>query len=298
MFRHWPAEEAIMGIERRSFLKGSAAVAAAAAGGFSFAAQQGGGSVRRYVRYTHRGNTRYGLMEGDRVRPISGSLFGDHRVEGSPVALSEVKLLFPCEPRQVLACGLNYRSHLGNAPVPTRPEMFFKPITCLQNPEDPIVIPEGSTNLHYEGEIVIVVGKPLHRATLAQAEDAIFGVTCGNDVSERDWQGGKDKDLQWWRAKGADTFGPLGPCIARGLNYGDLLLETRLNGQSVQKQRTSDLIFPLPAILVQVTKHMSLFPGDVVYTGTPGTTKPMKAGDVVEIEIEGIGILRNPVRAA
>jgi 2-keto-4-pentenoate hydratase/2-oxohepta-3-ene-1,7-dioic acid hydratase in catechol pathway len=287
-----------MPVERRTFLKTTAAAGAASVAGFSFAAQQSGAGVRRYVRFSHGGQTRYGILEGDQIRPISGPLFGDHRADGPGVALSAAKLLFPCEPRQVLACGLNYRSHLGNAPVPTRPEIFFKPITCLQNPGDPIVIPAGSTNLHAEGEIVIVVGKALHRATLAQAEDAIFGVTCGNDVSERDWQGGKDKDLQWWRAKGADTFGPLGPCIARGLNYGNLQLETRLNGQSVQKQRTSDLIFSLPAILVQITKYMSLFPGDVVYTGTPGSTKPMKAGDVVEVEIEGIGTLRNPIRAS
>lgn len=281
---------------RRDLFRGALALGVAALGNSAASAQNQSSAVRRYVRFAHRGATRYGLMEGEQVRPLNGPLFGDHRPESSTVAMKDVKLLFPCEPRQVLACGLNYRSHVGNAPVPTRPEIFFKPITCLQNPGDPIVIPPDAKNVHFEAEIVIVVGKPLHRATRAQAEAAIFGVTCGNDVSERDWQGGADKDLQWWRAKGADTFGPLGPCIARGLNYGDLQVEMRLNGKSMQKQRTSDLIFDLPAILVQVTKYMSLFPGDVVYTGTPGQTSAMKPGDIAEVEIEGIGILRNPVQ--
>ncbi len=266
------------------------------AAGTVVAAQTAGSSVRRYVRFRHRNATQYGLLEGDQVRPLAGPLFGDHRPATSTLALKDVKLLYPCEPRQVLACGLNYRSHVGNAPIPTRPEIFFKPITCLQNPGDPILIPPGAKNVHPEAEIVVVVGKPLHRATRAQAESAIFGVTCGNDVSERDWQGGPDKDLQWWRAKGADTFGPLGPCIARGLNYGNLQVEMRVNGKAMQKQRTSDLIFDLPSILVQITRHMSLFPGDVVYTGTPGQTSAMKPGDVAEVEIEGIGILRNPVQ--
>ncbi|MCU0227032.1 MAG: fumarylacetoacetate hydrolase family protein [Bryobacterales bacterium] len=259
-------------------------------------AQQQGPAVQRYVRFRHRNATQYGLLEGEQVRPLGGPLFGDHRPSASTIPLKDVKLLFPCEPRQVLACGLNYRSHLGSAPVPARPEIFFKPITCLQNPGDPIIIPPDAKNVHYEAEIVIVVGKPLHRATRAQAESAIFGVTCGNDVSERDWQSGADKDLQWWRAKGADTFGPLGPCIARGLNYSNLQVEMRVNGKSLQKQRTSDLIFDLPSILVQITRYMSLFPGDVVYTGTPGQTTAMKPGDIAEVEIEGIGILRNPVQ--
>ncbi len=272
------------------------ATSALAAASQSANAQQPASSVQRYVRFRHRNATQYGLLEGDQVRPLAGPLFGDHRPAATTIPLKDVKLLFPCEPRQVLACGLNYRSHLGNAPLPTRPEIFFKPITCLQNPGDPIIIPPDAKNVHYEAEIVIVVGKPLHRATRAQAESAIFGVTCGNDVSERDWQGGSDKDLQWWRAKGADTFGPLGPCIARGLNYGNLQVEMRVNGKSLQKQRTSDLIFDLPTILVQITRYMSLFPGDVVYTGTPGQTSAMKPGDIAEVEIEGIGILRNPVQ--
>ena len=287
-----------MSRNRREFLQSlsTASLMAGAAAQSGFA--QAGGGVRRYVRFAHGGApNHYGLLEGEQVRVLTGSLFGDHRPSGQTLALKDVKLLHPCEPKQVIACGLNYRSHLDGAPVPKRPEIFFKPLSCLQNPGDPILIPPDAKNVHYEAEIVIVVGKPLHRATRAQAEAAIFGVTCGNDVSERDWQSGPDKDMQWWRAKGSATFGPFGPCIARGLNYGDVQVQMRLNGKVVQKQRTSDLIFDLPSILVQISKYMDVYPGDIVYTGTPGATSAMKPGDVAEVEIEGIGTLQNPVKA-
>lgn len=261
------------------------------------AAKPGGTRAQHFVRIAHGGAKHYGLLQGDSVQLFAGGLFGDHRPTGQTVPLKDAKLLVPCEPKQVIACGLNYRSHLAGAPVPTRPEIFFKSISCLQNPGDPILIPPGAKNVHYEAEIVIVVGKQIRNATRAQAEAAIFGVTCGNDVSERDWQGGPDKDLQWWRAKGAATFGPLGPSIARGVNYGNLLVQMRLNGKVMQKQYTSDLIFDLPAILMHVSKYMDVYPGDVVYTGTPGSTSAMKPGDIAEVDIEGIGILRNPVKA-
>jgi 2-keto-4-pentenoate hydratase/2-oxohepta-3-ene-1,7-dioic acid hydratase in catechol pathway len=215
----------------------------------------------------------------------------------SRVKLADVKLLYPCTPPKVIAVGLNYKSHIGNRPAPKRPEIFYKPITSLQNPGDPIIIPEGAKNVHYEGELVLVIGKHLKGASVDQAREGIFGATCGNDVSERDWQNGADKDMQWWRAKGADTFAPMGPCIVRGIDYGKLLLRTKLNGEVVQEQNTSDLLFDGPAIVSWVSRFVTLGPGDVIYTGTPGSTKPMKAGDVVEVDIEGIGVLRSPVKA-
>lgn len=251
--------------------------------------------VTRYVRFSHRGQTAYGLHEGDEVRVIQGDLFGAHKVTSTRRKLAEVKLLYPVTPSKVLAVGLNYKSHLGNRTPPSQPEMFYKPITCLQNPGDPIRIPSGAKNVHYEGEIVVVVGKRLSRASKDEATAGIFGVTCGNDVSERDWQNGPQKDLQWWRAKGADTFGPMGPAIVKGLNYGKLQLETRLNGKSVQKQLTSDLLFDCPTIVSFISQFVTLEAGDVIFTGTPGTTQKMSPGDVVEVEIEGIGVLKNPV---
>jgi 2-keto-4-pentenoate hydratase/2-oxohepta-3-ene-1,7-dioic acid hydratase in catechol pathway len=244
--------------------------------------------VTHYVRYSLGGAVSYGRLEGDRIQPLQGSIFDNPKPAGKPVAASSVKLLYPCQPPKVLAVGLNYKSHIGNQPAPKRPEIFYKPITCLQNPGDPIVIPPDSKNTHYEGELVIVIGK---------GPKQIFGYTCGNDVSERDWQNGADKDMQWWRAKGANTFGPLGPVIAAGLDPKPSLLQTRLNGSVVQKQYVSDLLFDCEACVSFISRYVTLTPGDVIFTGTPGSTKAMKPGDVVEVEIDGIGILRNPVSA-
>jgi 2-keto-4-pentenoate hydratase/2-oxohepta-3-ene-1,7-dioic acid hydratase in catechol pathway len=173
--------------------------------------------------------------------------------------------------------------------------MFYKPVSALQNPGDAIVLPRDSTDVHSEGEMVVVVGKKLRNAGADEARDAVFGVTAGNDVSDRNWQHGEKKDLQWWRAKGSDTFAPLGPVVVAGADYGKLLLQTRINGEVVQKQYTSDLIFDVPAILSWISGWVTLLPGDIVYTGTPGNTRKMSPGDVAEVELEGVGVLRNPV---
>jgi 2-keto-4-pentenoate hydratase/2-oxohepta-3-ene-1,7-dioic acid hydratase in catechol pathway len=252
-------------------------------------------TVTRYVRFRRGAAAAYGILDGDTIREIRGDLFGAHQETGARHKLADVKLLYPCEPSKVLAVGLNYRSHLGQQKPPTVPELFYKPITCLTHPEDPVLIPPEAKNVHYEGELVIVIGKRAKGLTPAEAREAIFGVTCGNDVSERDWQ---KSDLQWWRAKGADTFGPLGPVIVRGIDYRRLELETRLNGKTVQKQNTSDLLFDCPTIVSFASRFVTLMPGDVIYTGTPGTTGPMKPGDIVEVEISGIGTLRNRIAAA
>jgi 2-keto-4-pentenoate hydratase/2-oxohepta-3-ene-1,7-dioic acid hydratase in catechol pathway len=251
--------------------------------------------MTRYIRYRYGSETSFGVLEGEIVSELGGDLFGDHAPTGARRRLSEVKLLYPCQPGKIMAVGLNYRSHLGGRPQPAHPEMFYKPVTALQHPEEPIEIPRDATDVHYEGELVVVVGKRVRHASPEEARGAIFGVTCGNDVSDRNWQHGAQKDLQWWRAKGCDTFAPLGPAIVTGLDYGNLTLETRLNGESVQKQTTADLIFDCPSIVSWVSGWVTLMPGDLIYTGTPGNTRRMSPGDTVEVEIEGIGVLRNPV---
>lgn len=260
-------------------------------------AQQSSG-VTRYVRFQKGSVTAHGILEGDSIRQISGQLLGSHTPTGSTHKLADVKLLVPIVAPKVLAVGLNYRSHLGNRTPPVNPEIFFKPVTCLQHPGEPIVIPSGSKNTHYEGELVIVMGKKASNVSAAEAKNTIFGVTCGNDVSERDWQNGPEKDLQWWRAKGSDTFGPCGPSIARGLDYGKLKLRTKLNGKVVQEQLTSDLLFDCHAIVSFISKYVTLHPGDLIYTGTPGSTQKLSPGDTIEVDIEGIGVLSNPVKAS
>ena len=265
-----------------------------AAAGFGLAQAKPSSGVERIVRFERNGKASYGLLDGDSIQPVRGGLL-DYKPAGSKFRASEAKLLRPAEPSKILAVGLNYRSHVGSRTPPANPEIFYKPITCARNPEDTIIIPPDSKNTHYEGELVIVIGKTAKNVTKEQARDVIFGVTAGNDVSERDWQNGPQKDMQWWRAKGADTFGPFGPAIVRGLDYGNLLLQTRLNGNVVQKQNTSDLLFDCHAIVEYISRYVTLTPGDLIFTGTPGSTKKMSDGDTVEVEIEGIGILRNKV---
>jgi 2-keto-4-pentenoate hydratase/2-oxohepta-3-ene-1,7-dioic acid hydratase in catechol pathway len=252
-------------------------------------------AIAKYVRYRKDDRTAYGVLEDSVVREISGDLLGSHEQTGAVHPLSAVSLLYPCEPSKILAVGRNYKSHLGDRQQPDRPEMFYKPASALQHPGGPIVIPPEATNVHFEGELVIVISKRLSGAAVDEAHAAIFGVTCGNDVSDREWQSGAGKDLQWWRAKGSDTFAPLGPAVVTGLDYGNLMLETRLNGEVVQKQSTADLVFDCPTVVSWVSRWVTLMPGDVIYTGTPGKTRAMKRGDVVEVAIEGIGVLQNTV---
>ena len=251
-------------------------------------------AMTRFIRYRAGSHVAYGIEEAGVIWELAGSLF-EHRATGVQRKPEEVKLLYPITPGKVLAVGRNYKSHFGGRPHPKRPELFYKPISCLQNPEDPIVYPHDATDLHHEGELVLVIGKKLRRASKDEARAAIFGVTCGNDVSERQWQSGPEKDIQWWRAKGCDTFGPLGPAIVAGLDPDNLNLTVRLNGEVVQNQPTSDQIFDCATIVSFASQYVTLEQGDIIFTGTPGTTRPIKPGDTIEVEIEGVGILRNPV---
>lgn len=248
--------------------------------------------IVKYVRYSHGGRVAYGVLDGDRVRELTGDLFSNPRPTGTVVRASEVTLLAPVEPSKVIAVGLNYKSHLGERPTAAYPGLFTKYPTSIIATGDEIVLPPDAKNAHYEGELVIVIGRKASRVSKEEAKSFVFGVTAGNDVSERDWQ---RSDLQWFRAKASDTFGPLGPAVVTGLNYDDLLLQTRLNGEVVQSQRTRDLIFDVAAIVSYVSQYVTLTPGDVIFTGTPGTTRAMKPGDTVEVEVEGVGVLRNRV---
>ena len=253
--------------------------------------------IKKYVRFEKDGRKAFGILDGDTIHVLKQNYVIDAKPTNEKLPLKSVTLMAPVDPPKILAVGLNYKSHIGARPTPPACELFYKPITCLNHPGADIVIPKDSKNTHYEGELVIVIGKTLSKGTREQAQTAIFGVTCGNDVSERDWQNGPQKDLQWWRAKGADTFGPVGPWVVTGLDYGNLLLQTKLNGEVVQKQNTSDLLYDCPAIVAHASQYVTLTPGDVIFTGTPGSTKKMNSGDVVEVDIEGIGVLRNKIVA-
>lgn len=245
-----------------------------------------------FVRFAHEGHTAYGRLEGDVVHELTGRPFDGVAPTGRTLARGEVQLLAPAEPSKVIAVGLNYRSHLQGRPAPSAPGLFGKFPTCIVGPDAAIVLPPGATDTHYEGEMVLVIGRTAKNVAAADAAAYVFGITCGNDISERIWQ---KNDLQWFRAKGCDTFGPVGPVIATDIDYGNLQLQTRLNGTVVQAQRTSDLLFDVPTIVSYITQFVTLYPGDLVFTGTPGSTAALKSGDVVEVEIEGVGTLRNAV---
>ncbi|UCC71987.1 MAG: fumarylacetoacetate hydrolase family protein [Gemmatimonadota bacterium] len=251
--------------------------------------------MTRYVRYEREGREAYGVLDGDTIHEMEGDLFAGARETATQIGLAEVRLLAPSLPSKVIAVGLNYRSHLKGRPEPAEPGLFAQLPSAVVGPDDEIVIPPDAKDVHYEGELVVVIGRKAKNVPAARASDFIFGVTAGNDVSERNWQ---RSDLQWLRAKASDTFAPVGPAIAAGLDYNDLLVRTRLNGELRQSERTRDLIFNVETIVSYVSRYVTLLPGDLVFTGTPGTTAAMQPGDVVEVEVEGIGVLRNTVAAS
>ena len=251
----------------------------------------------KFARFQTGGQIKYGIAEGENIREIRGDLFGDHTPTGMVYAINTVKLLVPCTPSKLLALGLNYALHVAESGTgrkpPERPEIFYKVPSSLCHPGDPILIPPGAGETHYEGELVVVIGKTAKRVPVHAALDYVFGYTCGNDVSARPWQRG---DLQWWRGKSCDTFSPLGPWIETDItDPSKLTLETRLNGQVKQHSGTDMLIFDVPTCISFISQHVTLYPGDVIYTGTCEGVGPMDIGDTVEVEISHIGVLRNPV---
>jgi 2-keto-4-pentenoate hydratase/2-oxohepta-3-ene-1,7-dioic acid hydratase in catechol pathway len=255
----------------------------------------------KFVRYQLGDASSYGLLDDDVIREMDGAPWLGGKATGDNVSIDEVTLLAPVEPSKVIAVGYNYISHREEMtheeprPIPEHPPLFLKLPTSITGPDTDVVYPADATDLHFEGELVIVIGKTASKVTADEASDYIFGVTAGNDISERSWQA---NDLQWLRAKASDTFGPLGPVVVTGLNYLDLRVQTRLNGETMQDQSSIDHIHDVHVILSYVSQYVTLYPGDIIYTGTPGATAPMKPGDRVEIEVEGVGILRNRIVSA
>lgn len=246
-----------------------------------------------YVRFADAsGAAAWGRIEGGEIVVLHAAPWAGGAPTGDRVARDGASLLAPADPGKVIAIGLNYASHLGGREPAPYPGVFAKLPGSIVGPGDAIEMTEDAGNVHYEGELVLVVGKEARDVPMEQAQDYIFGVTAGNDVSERDWQ---SADLQWFRAKASDTYGPIGPVISRGVNYDDLELTTRLNGEVVQQQRTSDLIFDTSYIVSYLSRYVALMPGDLIFTGTPGTTQAMNEGDMVSVEVETVGVLENPV---
>jgi len=251
--------------------------------------------MANYVRFRKAdGSAGAGLLEGDNIRVIEYPFWENTKPTGETLALSAVRLLPPSEPRSIVCVGLNYSSHLGGRPAPDPPTLFHKPLSSIAGPGDNIVLPRNAGRVDPEGEIVIVIGKQAKGVSRADAASVIFGYTCGNDVSAREWQ---QADGQWWRAKGSDTFGIFGPSIVTGLQHDKIEMRTRVNGVEAQHGASDELIMDIPATVEWVSAVMTLLPGDIIYTGTPGSPQALSPGDVVEIEVTGAGVLRNTVVA-
>ncbi len=246
-------------------------------------------------RFRHQGEVRHGILKEDLLFPIKGSIYRKFSPAGEGVPIGETILMPPVLPGKIVAVGRNYRDHAAERgrPVPREPLLFLKPPSAVIGPHDSILYPAMAKRVDYEGELAIVIKRKAVRLDdQADVSAYILGYMCLNDVTARDLQ---DKDGQWTRAKSFDTFAPIGPCIATDLDPSRLRLKTFLNGKLRQSGNTRNLIFPISYLLRYITRIMTLFPGDVVTTGTPAGIGPMYPGDRVDIQIEGIGTLSNTV---
>ncbi len=250
----------------------------------------------KLVRFEFDDKINHGILGLDNlVTIIDGDIFnGDYIESTKKIPLTNVKLLAPCHPSKVVCIRLNYHDHARemNLKLPEEPLIFLKPSSSLSHPDGKINYPAISQNLHYEGELAIVIKTEARKVSVEQASDYILGYTCANDVTARDLQ---MRDGQWTRGKSFDTFLPLGPCIETQLDPRKLSIKLLLNGHVKQTSNTSNLIFKVPELVAFVSQVMTLYPGDVILTGTPSGVGPMKVGDTVSVEIEGIGQLSNVV---
>lgn len=252
------------------------------------------------IRFERNGKKKHGwLVEADnKVRVIEGDIYKRDNAKpvmtGLEVALNEVNLLTPCTPSKVVCIGINYEDHVKEmgSELPDEPLIFLKPSTAVIGLGEAIVYPSATHNLHYEGELAVVIKQEAHRIKAEDAEDYILGFTCALDITARDLQ---KSDGQWSRAKGFDTFCPLGPAIASKVDYQNLRIVTKVNGEVRQDASTSQMVFKIPQLLEAITAVMTLLPGDVVLTGTPAGVGPLQPGDEVSVTIEGIGTLTNHV---
>jgi 2-keto-4-pentenoate hydratase/2-oxohepta-3-ene-1,7-dioic acid hydratase in catechol pathway len=251
--------------------------------------------ILHLYRIQHQDRTTYSVLQNNRF------FFVDLNSGETPLQLErsapvqECKILPPTQPSKIICVGLNYRDHAAerNKPIPAEPLLFLKPPSALLSMDEHIVLPKVSARVDPEGELAVVIGQPANKLqSIEEARRCIFGYSCFNDVTARDLQ---DKDGQYTRAKGFDTFAPYGPCVAIGLDPGDLAITTRVNGNVRQSSRTSQLIFPPEYLVWYVSNIMTLLPGDVISTGTPSGIAPVFSGDTIEVEIEQIGTLRNRV---
>lgn len=249
----------------------------------------------RIARVRVNDKTFTAVIQGRFAHLVRGGPFGKLEPTGERVPLSTVQFLVPVQPTKIVAMAVNYPSHAGERATSPRPEAFLKAPSSLIAHGERIVIPHGAGNVHEEAEVVVVIGRRAKNVEEAKVDRHIFGYTCGNDVSARDWQRG---DTQWWRGKSSDTFTAVGPWIETDIDPSAVAFGARVNGKVEQDANTSELVYSIRECIAFISSAMTLEPGDLVFTGTPGVTAQLHPGDVVDIEVEGIGVLSNPVVAA
>lgn len=249
--------------------------------------------TQRFVRYEQDDRVYWGELVGETIHRLSDAPYSGGEHTGDTVERSQVMLHAPVQPTQIFMTALNFRSHISGEPA-EYPGLFLVPPSSVIGPEEPIIHHPDTDNLHYEAEMAVVIADTARNVSLEDAGDYVFGVTAGNDVSARDWQ---FADLQWTRAKGSRTFNAVGPHVVTGLDYENLDIEGRLNGERVQGENTSDMIFGINYMVHYISQYFTLYPGDLVWTGTMGSTQAMEPGDVYEVEVEGVGVLSNEVVA-
>ena len=247
--------------------------------------------VRRYVRYEDGDRIWWGLVDGAQIRQLSAAPYLGGGPTGAVVQREDVELKAPVDPKNVYMTALNFRSHISGEPA-AYPGLFMVPTTSISGPNDPLIHPSDSRSFHYEAEAIVVIGKECHNVSVEDAPDCIYGVTIGNDGSARDWQGA---DIQWTRAKGTKGFNPVGPELVTGIDYNNMQITGRLNGEVVQGENTSDMLFDFNDMVSYMSRYFGLLPGDIIWSGTMGQTRALTPGDVYEVEIGGVGILRSPV---
>jgi 2-keto-4-pentenoate hydratase/2-oxohepta-3-ene-1,7-dioic acid hydratase in catechol pathway len=251
----------------------------------------------KIVRFLRAGEVVTGILKDGMVFTAAGGMYtGLRMIEGGSLPVEEAALLPPVSPSKVVAVGLNYRDHAEEvgAPIPSEPILFMKPSTSVIGPQEPIIHPSACNRMDYEAELALVVKEKAYRVREEDAARFILGYTCCNDVTARDLQ---TKDGQWTRAKSFDTFCPIGPVIETEIDPCGLNVMSRLNGETRQSSNTRQFIFPVFELFSFISHIMTLLPGDVITTGTPSGIGAMKPGDTVEIEVEGIGVLRNGIIA-
>lgn len=249
----------------------------------------------RFIRFSYRAKTSYGVLDKDTIQGISGTPFENVKISDTTYRLEDVKLLAPVVPSKVLAVGLNYADHAKELkmPIPENPILFMKPPTSVIGAGEDIIYPKMSKQVDYEAELVVVIKDLLKDVSVKEAPSHILGYTCGNDVTARDLQ---KKDGQWTRAKSFDTFCPLGPWIETDLDPLNVQVEMLLNDKVVQSSSTSNMIFNVFELVSFISRIMTLLPGDIVMTGTPPGVGPMQPGNVTKVKVEGIGTLQNQVK--